>query len=205
MANGDLTDLASVKLAMRISSGDTGLDADIPIYISEASRVIESYCDRCLSAQDYDEVYNGRAFNALLLFNYPVNGGPGGSGKPIIHMNPQQVWDSSSLVDEADYFVDDKMDIQLLNGRRFSNGFGNVRVQYNAGYSTIPEDLKGAASKLAAWLLRMDTNKDIGRTTKTKGAETVNILQDIPPLIIRMIERYRRMELPDTQKPIKVL
>jgi hypothetical protein len=53
------------------------------------------------------------------------------------------------LIAAASYFVDTVNGIvKLIDGLRFSSGFGNVKIVYTGGYKVIPKDLELACSQM---------------------------------------------------------
>jgi hypothetical protein len=76
-------------------------------------------------------------------------------------------------------------------------GRGNIKVEYTAGYSTIPDDLNYATASLVAWMVRNQT-KGAPLQSENLGAYSYNImtvaLQGNAPLVgetTRILTAYR--------------
>jgi len=58
---------------------------------------------------------------------------------------------------------------------------------------------------MVEWFYRHRERGDMGRTSKTKGDETVGILAEMPPMIKEALLEYKRTDLPLLDRPISNL
>jgi hypothetical protein len=134
----ELTTLAHVKEFLGIPTATTTDDTFLQNVITRISDDIEKECGRTFHASDLTEYYNGDGTDTLVLKNFPIN------SIASIHDDTDRVYGSDSLISASDYiFYSDEGMIQL-DGLTFMKGLRNVKVVYNAGYSTIPTDLEKA-------------------------------------------------------------
>lgn len=155
-----LTDLASVKETLSISSGDHSKDNLIIRKINQATVMIENYCGRRFKATDYtNEEYDSTHTDQLVLKN-----------RPIISLTNIGTRDTSlneddwEITDSQLYFADNSAGVLDLNF--YATGRWNrLRVTYRAGYETIPADLAEAAATLAAFYVENNTS---GQAIRTK-------------------------------------
>lgn len=194
--------LATVKEQLDIQAADTSLDSKLNRMINVSSQFIENYCGRKLVDTGYEEYLDGRAGNRLLLKQWPVTGGAAAGGtKPEVWVDEDWVFAASSLVDPSNYFVANE--IELVTRGVWAKGYRNIKVAYTAGLGSVntvagtnslPSDLEQAALDYTEFLFNMNTDRRIGRNSKSKGDESVAFITDIPPHIAMILERYVRHE-----------
>ena len=184
-----LTDLATAKSYLKAGT-DTANDAIIELFINASSEYLERECDRVFKAQAFTEIRSGRKQNLLMLKQWPVN------TISSLHIDGTSVFGAGSLIPASEYQIaDDNNSILLLN-QVFPNGFNNVKVVYNAGFSTYPADLVHACLWLVSYYRNLRDGQDIGRPRKSKGDENTEILQTAPQEVKDAIARYKRTEFP---------
>ncbi|MCK9324719.1 MAG: hypothetical protein M0P69_04405 [Bacteroidales bacterium] len=180
----ELTTYANVKEAL---GGDDSIDNDedmIDNLIARVSDEVEDYCRRSFHAADYTEYYDGDNTDVLLMRNYPVN------SVTSIHDDTDRVFGSDTAIDSGDIIIEathkDKDRIRL-DDDFFSKGVQNIKVVYNAGYSTIPTDLERAAiNKVMADYLEYKSG-----INKMSG-DLVTRIDKLREQADKTIERYRR-------------
>lgn len=136
----DLTTRAAVKTYLGITV--TTWDAILDVLVTQASKAIERYCYRVFAAASYTEYYNGNNNQRLCLRQYPVN------SITSIHDDTDREFAAVDLIATTDYTFDTNSGIVYFDGVTLTKGLRNIKVVYNAGYSTIPEDLVLACYKL---------------------------------------------------------
>ena len=196
--------LVTLKDHLDIPADDTSLDSRLNRLINVASEFIENYCGRVLVEASYDEYQDGRSGNRLLLKQWPVTGGPADGGtKPEVIIDEDGVFASTDAVDVTSYWVAN--DIEIVRKGMWPKGYRNIKISYTAGLgkintvaetNTLPSDLELACLDYVEWLHTMNTDRRIGRNTKTKGDESVSFISDIPPHIAMILEKYVRHEFP---------
>jgi hypothetical protein len=167
-----LTTVADVKESLSIPSSNHTYDNLIIRKINQATAMIENYCSRRFALTTYtDEGYNGTGTNQVVLKQRPIVGDVTlkirDSG--LNEANYETV-DSELIFADANSGV---LDLLFTSARLW----GRFAVTYQAGYSTIPDDLAEACASLAAYLV---TNADTGSVnvkSKQEGQRKVDYSQ----------------------------
>lgn len=140
----ELTTLAHVREFLDLEDSFTDRDTLIENLISRVSDNIEKECGRTFHATDLTEYYDGQRLGILLTKNFPIN------SVTALYDDPDREYGADSLLDSDDYTIYSEEGMIKLDGLWFCGGHNNVKIQYNAGYSTIPTDLESACIKLVA-------------------------------------------------------
>lgn len=134
----ELTTLANVREYLGIDDAQTDDDTLLQNLITRESAAIEKECNRTFGDATYTEYHDGDGTDTVMLKQYPVN------SITSIHDDTDRDYDSDTLIDSDDYVYDSDSGIVQLDGFSFVPGRQNVKVVYNAGYTTIPTDLEQA-------------------------------------------------------------
>ena len=158
MAN--LITLATYKTAEGIQS--TKDDAKLELLIDSVSQLVKTYCNN--SFVDYYNTDKIEFFNISynttfiqlsecpLRLQYDSNGGNGdGAIVPTVSERTQFGSEYTLLSNDTDYYIDTDLDAIYRIGTAWPTGPGSVKVQYKAGYSTVPADLKLAVIDLVTY------------------------------------------------------
>ena len=191
-----LTTLDNFKAILRIPTLDVTQDTRLELWINAASQLIETLTDRVLINKTHVQVINGRRSERIILQQWPVTT----LTEIRIDSNSDFV-DANTILDPDEYRLQNDQEIVLLS-RKFGVGLHNVQVTYDAGYLTIPSDLELACLHLSEWYENLNDNRNIGRSQKSKNSESVQLLQDVPPIIMTEIMRYKRVQVPLGEIPI---
>lgn len=163
-----LTTKEDVKESLGIASSDTSYDNLIIRKINQATIAIERYCGRRFKLTTYtDEAYNGTGTNQLLLKQRPIVGIPSVSVRDTA-LNE----DDFDTVDANLLFTDANAGVLELNFNAVGS-WDSYTVTYEAGYSTIPEDLAEACASLAAYYVQNADGSNIGVSEKQEGQRKV--------------------------------
>ncbi|WP_125153663.1 head-tail connector protein [Clostridium rectalis] len=142
----DLVTLEELKEWLGISKDDTSKDTILNIYIKGVSNTIISLIGRDIFQQDYLEKYEGTNSNTLVLKNFPIN-----FIDKIEYVNNGVVYKTLS---EDEYDINKKSGILYRDLAWWKTGGSNlmsrninfprrhIKIQYNAGYTEVPYDLK---------------------------------------------------------------
>lgn len=171
--------LADLKEHLDIDSTDTGKDNFLINVLNAAWKMAVNYIGHDLTTANYVEYYSGDGSENVLLKHYPVN------SITSIYIDSLREWAAQTLIDSTDYFFDANTGlVTLFQGQAsFQAGLGNVKVSYNAGYSTIPYDAQRGLIILAAWVaMRAGTE---GMTMQTLGGKSEQYEAYNIPLYIR--------------------
>jgi len=171
--------LADLKDHMDIDSSDTDRDTFLIGILNSAYHMAKNYIGHDLIVADYTEYYNGEGEDTILLKAYPVN------SIASIYDDPDREFGAETLIDSDNYFVDAATGlVTLFQGLvAFSTGRGNIKVTYNAGYSTIPYDAQRGLMMLAAWLAQRAGSE--GMIAQTLGGKSEQYDPSVIPLYIR--------------------
>ena len=141
-SSADLTTATAFKVAFSVNA--TTHDTLIANTVTEISKYIQNHpkINQDFLAAVYTEYYNGDGGDTLILRKLPVN------SITSIHDDVDRAYATASLMDADDYMFDDESGIVTADGDVFSKGKKNIQVIYNAGYTSIPADVKLACEKL---------------------------------------------------------
>lgn len=193
-----LTSLANLKEYLNIT-GD-GNDTLLENLVDRATELIENFTNRKLKARDYhydsDEsaydsdnaVMDGNDRDRMIMPQHPVN------TVTTVRINTLSISVRSTVFDTG-YVLDKKNGIIFLAGYIYTLGIKNIEFVYNAGYSTIPEDLEQACIEQAAWMWRQSTpgGAMLGVSAKTLADGSVSYAtKDLLPQVRRVLERYKK-------------
>jgi uncharacterized phiE125 gp8 family phage protein len=186
MAAADLTTLARVKEYLQLSSTNSTWNDILNSLITQCSKAIDKYCQRVfISTGSVTEFYDGKRQRELVLRKHPV------VSVTSVHDDYARVFPASTLVNSADYYVDTdrgiiKFDVTLSEGR------GNIKVVYSAGYTDIaslPPNVVLAANKLVAAVF--NKRKDDGQ----QGASLGNVSYSYEPVITADVAALLEQEM----------
>lgn len=143
------------------------------------------------TSNDYDPdnaVFDGNDRDKLVLPQYPIN------SVTTLRINTIEIAVRGDVFDTG-YVIDKKRGILMLAGYLFTSGLRNIEVVYNAGYSTIPEDLEHACIEQAAWMFRQATPGGglLGVAGKTLADGSISFTaRDILPQVQLVLNHYKR-------------
>lgn len=194
-ANAFLT-LEQAKRWLGIPSTETGPEDLVSELINEASDAIERITSRKLKALELTEYREGRDTNRLLFREYPVN------SVASVRIDASSVFtDPSTLLAATEYNVQNGMELVL--SRRIPRGDRNVKLVYNAGYTTIPPVLERACKLIIEHAYQMRTDRRIGQSSKSKAGESVSFTDGIPKAAQELIDPFIRYEFPNLEGPVQ--
>jgi len=183
-----LTTLYNVRTQLGLPS--TALTQDLAYkferLINAASLAIETYCDREFAERESIETYDGRGADRLVTRNWPIT--------QVINLYLDPSKSFTTPKDPSTFaIVDDDTTIELLSGQ-FPSSRYSIRVHYKAGFVYVPADVSLACDLYVEWLYRFNEREDIGRTSRSKGDESINIEQGMPDIVRQLISKYKRLE-----------
>ena len=147
--------------------GQTGAkQLDDDLITDLCGRITEQFQNYCgvssFNAAAYTEYHDGGASKYVFLnANLPIN------SITTIHDAPDWTWGSDTLIAATDYrIVDSKYIVAQTN---FTDNEQNVKVVFNAGFSTLPEDLVQAAIEEVGRKYKHRTDFDVLNKVMTDG------------------------------------
>jgi len=149
MAN--LINLEDYKISENIQNAKD--DARLLIIIESVSQLVKTYCNN--SFVDYFNTAKTETFNInysesfIQLTESPVITTDG--NKPVVSERQDPTTAYVTLVENTDYYIDEGLDSIYRLNNNFPKGPGSVKVEYKAGYSVVPADLKLAVIDLITY------------------------------------------------------
>lgn len=139
-----------LKRFIGIEADDTDQDDLLDDLISAVSEQAKLDTGRQLESSVITEYHVGDGTNRLMLNEWPVN------SIASIHDDDDRVWDANDAIDTDDIQISNQVPgLIIYDGGYFTIGTTeNIKVVYNAGYATIPADLKQAVKELCAYKYR---------------------------------------------------
>lgn len=184
--NIDLCTLDDVKLILGLSTSVSDMDDFIEDIITSKTVSITNYIGfkQILSA-DYTEYYDGNGSDLLFPYNIPLN------TVTEINICSDWVWGSDTTVGSTDYRIVNNSYI-ILKDTVFTTGSQNVKLIYNAGYDTIPYDLKMVCIQECSRLYNEKESIGIVTRTDSKGGVT-RVEKGFMKQSIEVMDNYRRL------------
>ena len=179
-----LTTVATCKTQLDIQSSDTSQDALLERFINSASEQVERYCGRKFALRSFVEVRDGTRSNEMLLENWPV------VSVTSVHVDTSRAFGAESLLLASEYGVQ-APNILRRHDAFWPRGSMVVRVEYTAGYATIPADLEDACVMLVEHRYRMKNDRRLGRTSSGKQGESISYTETWPQEVLDLLEPYR--------------
>jgi hypothetical protein len=181
-----------------LSSADSN---KMSFILNIASQMICSFTNRSFALASYTDVFDGVATDMLVPREWPI--------KSIVTLKFSADGDFSTSTDEKANSVisTDGTSVDLRDGLTTPRGRATVQLEYTAGYSSIPHDLRYAALVQYQYLTRnsgsTQGNAMLGLKSISKMGEgqtkDTNIEQHgLCGEALGIVEKYRRVEAPRT-------
>lgn len=181
----DFTSVSDVKLLTNKEIFTPQEENLLNMLVSNITGVIQNYCGWSILADDYDRWYNGTGTKFLDLRVYPLNS--------VSLLTLGDTDEGEDLT--AEVSMDKELGQLFFNSssaRTFSAGYHNVHVKFNAGFDVVPNELAHAAAWLCASYFTWVTSETVGMSEMRFNDVSGKVdTTDLPPLIKRMLDRYR--------------
>jgi hypothetical protein len=157
--------------------------------INAASLHANSHTKRLLLARDYTDDYDGQGTEEIVLNQFPVN------SITSIYIDAERDFTADTELTSDNYIYYDDIGVVVRTNGSFGRGRKNVRINYNAGFATVPEDLKLSVSEMVMWMMKREVSNQIGVKSIT-APDGVNTAMELSmPLSVRTVwDLYRRAE-----------
>jgi len=199
-----LTTLDTVKEHLGIPGATTTFDEVLKRLINAATDKIELFCDRQFKQRTgIIEYHDGFANDRLLLGQWPAS-------------KPDELWidstgeftDPDKQLDSDEYELDlsakgEGIGVVLTKCRMFPRGTRNIKIVYDAGYTTIPSALEDACIWTVEFLYDMRSDRRVGVETKGKNQENTTFRGDLPEIVQTTLLAYKRAEWPTGSRPVQ--
>lgn len=192
-----LVTLSMAKSHLDIKQDYVLEDTRLEFFVNAASERVASYCNRIFQQATYTELHSGRRQNELLPRQFPI------TAITSVVISQSRNWtEPQSLVDSTRYVIADEDNTIQYDGI-FPTGYNNIQVVYTAGYTTFPSDLQLACLWFVEWFYRHRTRGHMGISNISKMEENTTILTAMPPMIVEILNDYKRCEFANTQSPVR--
>jgi hypothetical protein len=162
-----LTTVADVKESLGIASSDHTKDNLITRKINQVTDLIQTYCGRNFTLQQYIEYADGSNTDQIVLKQRPVVADA--SHAFLVEQRGSTLNDEDFETIPADLFFLDAtagvVDLDYIASGRWDR----YRYTYYAGYATIPNDLAEAANMLACYFTTNPAGARIGVVQVKEG------------------------------------
>lgn len=185
----DLCALADVKTYLGITDAST--DSVLTALVSNASAMIESFCNRAFAQATYTDTLNGTGKAQMCLPNSPV------TAVASLSVDGMSVPPSADTTLSG--YVFDALSVYLRPGGypcAFTKGIQNVTVTYTAGYAVVPLDVAQACIEMVAY--KFAKRSRIDKASETLGTQqTISFSQaDMPAQVKTALKPYVRWGSP---------
>lgn len=177
-----MIDWAYVKRMLELSDdSQESYEKVIPTAIS----IIQRETGRDLVAQDYEKRLSGNGKDYIVLPQYPVN-------TLELKVDSTRAFTDDSIISNSLYILEEESGIVTLFSDKFPIDIATVKASFNAGFVSVPEDLKEAALEITKWIHnRLDSygegigRRDLGADGMTSTTEMV-----LPLHVTKTLVRY---------------
>lgn len=179
-----LMTLAQARDHLQIAPADTSQDDRITQYINAISDHFERHCDRKLVSQDYSHLFTGDGSALLVLWQFPV------TAVSAVYVDRTQTFGAGSQI--TDFQIHREFAISRRQKYVFPKWPLGIKVNYTAGYETIPFDLVQAGLILLGQLWDTRGSRNAGVASRAKMGESVSFVDNLPPTVAAMLAPYVR-------------
>lgn len=183
----DLVTVEDFKQYKGIKSNDE--DGKLQMLVTSISKLVENYCNRTFANTAHVEYFDSKT-NEVILSNFPL------ISVTSVNISSDGGKTQTALVLDTDYFVDIQNDkVLTVDGSVFNSyytiPYRSLEISYNAGYTTLPEDLKLAIFDIIDYY-----RKEKSLPTQALGGATIDnalpyLANSFPPQIRRVLDLYR--------------
>lgn len=174
MPLADLTTLDDFKSYAKVNASTD--DALLRTMITAYSAAARSFMNRDITTASYSITRDGRGTSAMQLPQFPITA----VSSVIVDGMPVSAQTAFGLPGYR--FTETAL---ILDGFRFTRGFGNVQVAFTAGYVEPPADIAQAVNEWVA--LRYKEVDRIGFASKSLAGETVSFITKAMPDSVKSV------------------
>lgn len=178
----DLVTFANAKTYLGLDDTQATLAG---LLITAISKRVITLTRRTIKAADYTEYIDGHGDDIILLKQYPVN------TVTNIYLDGDRAFAAASALAATDYYLNSADGIVELYAKTTPEGRRTIKAVYNAGYSTVPEDLQQAVFEALSWNLRRFEGSSIGVDQQSAGGVSARPSLTIPPSAYAVIIGYK--------------
>lgn len=176
---GALCTVAAVKTYLGIAGATH--DALIEDLIEGVTGRMEGYMRRHVASDSYDQYFSSNGLHRTVVL----------PERPVIG-TPTVTIDGAAF---TSFLIDADAGVLHFDGGAWPSGVRTIRVQYTAGYNTIPSDLREACVKQSAFESKLTVAKGdkLGFTSEgdPTGTSIAMLTDDWVPGVKHALDRYR--------------
>ena len=187
--DNNLVDLDTVTAFLNADASDADQQKILTYYINTASALCNTITMRKLKSRELTEYYSGDGTNIILTNEYPI------TEITAVYDDLDRSYGDDTKIDNDDLAIrpDELKYMIVYDGGAFNTGINNIKVQYTAGYTTIPYDLQQACLEIIAYYFKNSEENRFGVTSRTIGGGSLTIeTNKIPDSAMIILERYSR-------------
>lgn len=158
-------------------------------YINVASAMANRYTRRILKASDYSKYYPGNGKDFILLPQYPVN------SITTLKLDSSRNFGADTEISDTNYDLDSDNGIIYLFVNTAPEGRKTISIEYNAGFTSIPEDLQSSVVECVAWLYNRLPGNGVGIKTESVGDVSITSELGLPVSIKTVWDDYKDRRL----------
>ncbi|MGV8131188.1 MAG: hypothetical protein ACP5N7_03775 [Candidatus Pacearchaeota archaeon] len=166
----------------------------------EVEAKIKEFLNRDIESNDYVELYDGNSDDELTLAQFPINSVSKIEVYQGLDSNNDEIWyEYQQGYDYQRLIIDRNKSTIILEGSVFPEEEQNIRVTYNAGYTTIPYEIQQACKKLMhLYYGEVKKTKSLGVSSSSEGSgfsKTVTFDNTAEKRILDSIEKYKAINV----------
>ena len=184
----EIISLAELKSYLNVTKTD--FDVILAAIKAAVEAFVKNYCHDTFLHATFTEYYDGSGSGVLILDHYPI------TAITEINIDSDRAFAVSTKLATANIISSDRNNqrgiVELFDGT-FPVGTKNVKAVYNAGFATLPEDLKLAVKQICAREFLIQDKAMMGITSQNVGDKTVSLnLEDLPRNTWLILQAYKR-------------
>jgi hypothetical protein len=188
LASNALISLDDAKGYLELSDVNT-FDSEVEDLVNALSDLFDVSTQRNLKASDITEYRDGDDSDSLWLRNYPVNET---TSSLFLYIDFDREFGSEKLVAAADRIINPQTGKVTLVSSVFPSWPQSIKIVYNAGYATIPGDLRIALKVSLAYFWKQKKVAGVASMTSGAGGGSVTFIDDLPKTVQTILARYTR-------------
>jgi hypothetical protein len=188
--NDVLTTLGALKQRLKIAASNITADDDLTDLLTRTSADFCNACNRQgFFIANFSEQRDGQGGPTLVFRQQPVQ------SVSSLTIGVYTIFPSPDGV-QLGYIFDDKS-LKLI-GYTFARGYGNVRVQYSAGFGAslddpdFPNEIELAVLDWCQYRYKVQPAAAVASKHLHTGEQVQYDIQDMPKTTRRVIEQYKR-------------
>lgn len=165
---------------------NTNADARLNVIIPSAEKYILNKIKNIIEVTNFKEYYDGDGDYELLLKQYPITS--------VVELKIED-----NIINISDYLIYNSSGIIKMKYGIFTIGLKNVYIEYNAGYSPVPSDIKMCIAELVNRKVEQFDKKGNSFSSESfMGGSLVFKESDLTDFMKDVINFYRKKGIKNT-------